>query len=167
MWDNIVYWINHNYTTISVVLTLDSMVVAWLNYMGASMNNRLSFSSPAMLAIPIFGMSMEPEYQKLYLVCIGAMLAGCVFRFGLMYGKNELSWKKAIEQFMTTIPLCLLSYWIWAWSESKYPIHIVLFGVSFFSMFIAYLLDKFGKISLTELLAKGARALAAKIEDKP
>lgn len=158
-------WISQHFIEINLYFAIQSLAFCWLSSVSGANNSSLSYISPAMMSVPTFGIIFDPERYDIYLVCLGMMLMGCLYQFGRMYGKNELSWKYVLQQIMIAIPLSILSYATWLYAKSSWPIHIMLFFVGAFSTVIANIFDKVSTMGIREAAVRAGRYLLGKIDE--
>jgi len=107
-----------------------------------------------MTIIPIVGITIDPELTRTYLILCIPMLLGIVARFGSLYKKKLLNKRNVITQLLVTVPFCVFAYWGWVYSGSKFPIELIIAGVSYFSITIVSIEAETGELTVRAWLYK-------------
>jgi hypothetical protein len=99
-----------------------------------------------LILVAITGLANDTSF---YIAAALSISLGFCLRVGLDISNNSWTFKKTVIQFIITIPICFVAYNIYESYSFTMKIQIYLFAVSFFSVFIAGVIDKMGKIGFT------------------
>ena len=111
--------------------------------------------------IPVVGMAIDPELAKTYLILCVPMLLGIVARFGSLYKKRMLNKRNVITQLLVTVPFCAVAFWLWEYYKIDFPIHLIIAGVSYFSITIVGIENETGELTIRAWLYKLSGGLAS------
>lgn len=118
------------------------------------------------MIIPIISTAIDPELVRTYLILCIPMLLGIMARFGSLYKKKLLNKRNVITQLLVTLPFCVVAYWIWDFYKIDFPIHLIIAGVSYFSITIVSIEADTGELTLRAWLYKVTGGFADFIKPK-
>lgn len=158
-------WIMHNYLTIASVYFVCEYVdrLQKLSLSGWAEAFKDTF---LITVVPIVGITIDPELTRKYLILCIPMLLGIVARFGSLYKKRLLNKRNLITQLLVTVPFCVFAYWGWVYSGSKFPIELIIAGVSYFSITIVSIEAETGELTVRAWLYKLTGGIADVLKPK-
>ena len=160
-----ILWIMNHYLVISSIFLMIKYMDWGVKYslLGSIEAFRNAYYASV---IPLVGMAIDPDLVKTYLILCVPMLLGIVARFGSLYKKRMLNKRNVITQLLVTVPFCAVAFWIWEFYKIEFPIHLIIAGVSYFSITIVGIENETGELAIRGWLYKMSGGLTSFLKPK-